>query len=310
MSPLRWTLACVASLSLLAALPARAVDVRFEKVVEGVYAFIGETGPRTESNEGLNANLGLVLTAEGAVLIDNGATFQGARQVHEAIRRVTPLPVRWVINTGGQDHRWLGNGYFLAQGAEVLAHAAGQADMANRGGEQLAALKQVMGPKADGTVPAFPSRWLQGPDASLALGGVRFEFKHRGGAHTPGEMLVWLPQQRVLFSGDVVYVDRMLGVLPVSNTRAWLDTFDEIERLAPERIVPGHGRVSDQARARADTRDYLAALRAHMKRAVDEGLDIGTAIKGFDTQPYQRLANSAELLPGNASRVYLEMERE
>ncbi|MFN3736253.1 MBL fold metallo-hydrolase [Hydrogenophaga sp.] len=310
MSPLRWTLACVASLSLLAALPARAVDVRFEKVVEGVYAFIGETGPRTESNEGLNANLGLVLTAEGAVLIDSGATFQGARQVHEAIRRVTPLPVRWVINTGGQDHRWLGNGYFLAQGAEVLAHAAGQADMANRGGEQLAALKQVMGPKADGTVPTFPSRWLQGPDASLALGGVRFEFKHRGGAHTPGEMLVWLPQQRVLFSGDVVYVDRMLGVLPVSNTRAWLDTFDEIERLAPERIVPGHGRVSDLARARADTRDYLAALRAHMKRAVDEGQDIGTAIKGFDTQPYQRLANSAELLPGNASRVYLEMERE
>lgn len=310
MSPLRWTLACLASLSLLAALPARAVDVRFEKVVEGVYAFIGETGPRTESNEGLNANLGLVLTAEGAVLIDSGATFQGARQVHEAIRRVTPLPVRWVINTGGQDHRWLGNGYFLAQGAEVLAHAAGQADMANRGGEQLAALKQVMGAKADGTVPTFPSRWLQGPDASLALGGVRFEFKHRGGAHTPGEMLVWLPQQRVLFSGDVVYVDRMLGVLPVSNTRAWLDTFDEIERLAPERIVPGHGRVSDLARARADTRDYLAALRAHMKRAVDEGLDIGTAIKGFDTQPYQRLANSAELLPGNASRVYLEMERE
>ncbi|WP_374522861.1 MBL fold metallo-hydrolase [Hydrogenophaga sp.] len=310
MSPLRWTLACVASLSLLAALPARAVDVRFEKVVEGVYAFIGETGPRTESNEGLNANLGLVLTAEGAVLIDSGATFQGARQVHEAIRRVTPLPVRWVINTGGQDHRWLGNGYFLAQGAEVLAHAAGQADMANRGGEQLAALKQVMGPKADGTVPTFPSRWLQGPDASLALGGVRFEFKHRGGAHTLGEMLVWLPQQRVLFSGDVVYVDRMLGVLPVSNTRAWLDTFAEIERLAPERIVPGHGRVSDLARARADTRDYLAALRAHMKRAVDEGLDIGTAIKGFDTQPYQRLANSAELLPGNASRVYLEMERE
>jgi glyoxylase-like metal-dependent hydrolase (beta-lactamase superfamily II) len=310
MSPLRWTLACVASLSLLAALPARAVDVRFEKVVEGVYAFIGETGPRTESNEGLNANLGLVLTAEGAVLIDSGATFQGARQVHEAIRRVTPLPVRWVINTGGQDHRWLGNGYFLAQGAEVLAHAAGQADMANRGGEQLAALKQVMGPKADGTVPTFPSRWLQGPDASLALGGVRFEFKHRGGAHTPGEMLVWLPQQRVLFSGDVVYVDRMLGVLPVSNTRTWLDTFAEIERLAPERIVPGHGRVSDLARARADTRDYLAALRAHMKRAVDEGLDIGTAIKGFDTQPYLRLANSAELLPGNASRVYLEMERE
>ena len=94
-------LASVAAFTLLAALPAQAVEVRFEKVAEGVYAFIGETGPRTESNEGLNANLGLVLTPEGAVLIDSGATFQGARQVHEAIRRVTPLPVRWVVNTGG-----------------------------------------------------------------------------------------------------------------------------------------------------------------------------------------------------------------
>ena len=303
-------LASVAAFTLLAALPAQAVEVRFEKVAEGVYAFIGETGPRTESNEGLNANLGLVLTPEGAVLIDSGATFQGARQVHEAIRRVTPLPVRWVINTGGQDHRWLGNGYFLAQGAEVLAHAAGQADMANRGGEQLAALRQVMGAKADGTVPAFPSRWLQGADVSLTLGGVAFEFKHRGGAHTPGDLLVWLPQQRVLFTGDVVYVERMLGVLPVSNTRAWMASFEEVERLAPLRIVPGHGRVTDLAQARADTRDYLAALRAHMKRAVDEGQDIGSAIKAFDTRPYQRLHNSAELLPGNASRTYLEIERE
>ena len=310
MSRLRRALAGLASLTLLAVLPAQAVEVRFEKVAEGVYAFIGETGPRTESNEGLNANLGLVLTPEGAVLIDSGATFQGARQVHEAIRRVTPLPVRWVVNTGGQDHRWLGNGYFLGQGAEVLAHAAAQADMANRGGEQLAVLRQVMGAKADGTVPAFPSRWLQGADVSLSLGGVPFEFKHRGGAHTPGDLLVWLPQQRVLFTGDVVYVERMLGVLPVSNTRAWMASFEEVERLAPLRIVPGHGRVTDLAQARADTRDYLAALRAHMKRAVDEGQDIGTAIKAFDTRPYQRLLNSAELLPGNASRTYLEIERE
>lgn len=310
MSRLRRALACLASLTLWAALPAQAVEVRFEKVAEGVYAFIGETGPRTESNEGLNANLGLVLTPGGAVLIDSGATFQGARQVHEAIRRVTPLPVRWVVNTGGQDHRWLGNGYFLGQGAEVLAHADAQADMANRGGEQLAALRQVMGAKADGTVPTFPSRWLQGADVSLTLGGVAFEFKHRGGAHTPGDLLVWLPQQRVLFTGDVVYVERMLGVLPVSNTRAWMASFEEVERLAPLRIVPGHGRVTDLAQARADTRDYLAALRVHMKRAVDEGQDIGSAIKAFDTKPYQRLLNSGELLPGNASRTYLEIERE
>jgi len=95
---------------LMAAVAAQAVEVRFERVADGVYAFIGEMGARTAANEGLNANLGLVVTPAGALLIDSGATFQGARQIHEAVRRVTAQPVRWVINTGGQDHRWLGNG--------------------------------------------------------------------------------------------------------------------------------------------------------------------------------------------------------
>ncbi|MBL8326263.1 MAG: MBL fold metallo-hydrolase [Rubrivivax sp.] len=290
--------------------PARAVDIRFAPVAEGVYAFIGETGPRSPANEGLNANLGLVVTPAGAVLIDSGATLQGARQIQEAIRRVTPQPVRWVINTGGQDHRWLGNGHFAAQGAELIGHAAGEADMRNRGNDQLEGLRAALGPKADGTVPMLPGRWLKAPDERLDLGGVTFEFKHRGGAHTPGDMLVWLPRQRVLFSGDVVYVDRLLGVIPVSRTRPWLATFAEIERLAPTRIVPGHGRVTDLTTAQADTRDYLRALRDHMRKPVDEGTDMSAAVKSFDSRPFMRLANAAELMPGNASRVYLEMERE
>ena len=65
-----------------------------------------------------------------------------------------------------------------------------------------------------------------------------FEFKHRGGAHTPGDMMVWLPQKNVLFSGDVVYVDRMLGVIPVSNTKRWLETFAVIEQLDPGASCP------------------------------------------------------------------------
>ncbi|MBX3611540.1 MAG: MBL fold metallo-hydrolase [Hydrogenophaga sp.] len=299
-----------ATASLLAPVSAHAVSVRFDPVADGVYAFVGETGGRTASNEGLNANIGLVVTRDGAVLIDSGATWQGARQIHEAVRRVTQQPVRWVINTGGQDHRWLGNAYFAAQGAELIGHADGRADMLSRGGEQLAALKQVLGPKADGTSPMLPTRWIEGEDARLELGGVVLELRLRGGAHTPGDMMVWLPDRQVLFSGDVVYVDRMLGVLPFSRTRQWLASFAEIERLAPKRIVPGHGRITTLAQAQADTRDYLLALREHMRKAVDDGTDISAAIKSFDGARFQRLANSAELMPGNGSRVYLEMERE
>lgn len=287
-----------------------AQEVRFERVAEGVYAHIGDLGGRTVANQGLNANIGLVLTPDGAVLIDSGATARSAQRIHEAVRQVTALPVKWVINTGGQDHRWLGNGYFKQQGAQLIAHAQGEGDMRSRGNDHVEGLRATLADGVQGTVPTLPDRWIAGPDERLSLGGLTIEFRHRGGAHTPGDMLVWLPHSRVLFSGDVVYVDRLLGVIPVSQTRPWLATFAEIERLAPIRIVPGHGRVTDMATAQADTRDYLVALRAHTKKAIDEGQDISTAVKTFDGLPWLRLQNASDLMPGNTSRTYLELERE
>jgi glyoxylase-like metal-dependent hydrolase (beta-lactamase superfamily II) len=288
---------------------AAAVEVQFVAVAPGVYAFIGETGGRSYDNEGLNANIGLVITERGALLIDTGASYRSARQIHEAARRVTAQPVRWAINSGGQDHRWLGNGYFRAQGIELIAHAAGRADMQGRGGDHLAALRPLLKERLDGTEPALATRWLDDDRTTLQLGGMQIEVIHAGG-HTPGDVMVWLPQQRVLFAGDTIYVDRMLGVIPVSSTKRWLDAFGTVERLAPELIVPGHGRITDIATARAQTRDYLAALRKHMKRAVDDGVDLSAAIRSFDSAPFMHLANAAELHPGNASRTYLEVERE
>lgn len=292
------------------ALVVDAVEVRFERVADGVYAHVGDLAARSVANEGLNANIGLVVTPAGAVLIDSGATLRSARDIHAAIRAVTSQPVRWVINTGGQDHRWLGNGYFEAQGAELIAHAAAVPDMRSRGGDQLTALRTLLGAAAEGTVPTLPGRLLQGADNRLELGGTVFEFRHRGGGHTPGDMMVWLPRARVAFAGDIVYVDRLLGVLPVSSTRAWLETFEGLAQWVPMRIVPGHGRVTDLATARAQTAAYLQALRAHMKRAVEQGVDIGEAVKSFDARPFAQLANAAELNPGNASRTFLEVERE
>ncbi len=88
-----------------------------------------------------------------------------------------------------------------------------------------------------------------------------FEFRQRGGGHTPGDLMVWLPQTQVAFAGDIVYVDRLLAVLPVSSTKAWLDALAALEQLSPKRIVPGRGRVTNLATAHAQTRSYLEALR-------------------------------------------------
>jgi glyoxylase-like metal-dependent hydrolase (beta-lactamase superfamily II) len=250
-----------------------------------------------------------VVTPAGAVLIDSGSSYQVAAKIHEAVKKVTTQPLKLVINSGDQDHRWLGNGYFTEKGIETLAHADAQADMQARSGEQMDGLK-VLKERLDGTRPTLPARFVKAQDNTIDMGGVLIELKHRQGGHTPGDTLVWLPQKNVLFSGDVVYVDRVLGLHPVSRTKTWLDSFAVIDQLKPKIIVPGHGQVTNLATAQAHTRDLLLALRAHMKKAVDEGVDISAAVKAFNGKPFAHLKHADVWLPQLANQTYLEMERE
>ena len=289
---------------------AHALDIDFKQVAPGVYAYVGDTEGRTYENEGLNANIGLVITSAGAVLVDSGAAFRTGQKIAEAVKRVTSQPIRWVINTGGQDHRWLGNGYFKSQGAEIIAHANAQSDMKARGLEQLRANAPVLKEKQDGTEPVYPTRWLEGAENSLEIGGVRVQFVHRNGGHTPGDMMVYLPAAGVVFTGDVVYVDRILGLHPVSKTKNWVASFQALEALKPRIVVPGHGSISDLAQAQRDTGSLLKALREHIGKSVDAGTDISAAVKSFDATPFKHLKHVDIWLPQLANLTYLEMEQE
>lgn len=279
------------------------------KVAPNVYAFIGETGGRTYENYGMNANTGFIVTSEGVVVVDSGAGYLAAQAMHRAIKRVTRQPVKYVVNTGGQDHRWLGNGYFKEQGAEIIAARPARADMEQRSGAQLEALRVDLKERLDGTRPVYPERLFEQRE-TLRLGATEIRLLYFSGAHTPGDSVVWLPKRKVLFAGDLVYVDRMLGVLPVSNSRNWLASFEAMEKLKPVKLVPGHGKVCDLDLARRDTRDYLRLLRGHMQKAFDGGADLQTAIDSLDQKRFAYLRNYETLKGGNASRVYLEIEAE
>jgi len=91
--------------------------LKTEQLADNIYALVGPTSNRDSRNLGNNANFGVIVTSEGVVLIDPGATYKGAQMIHDAVREITRAPIKLVINTGGQDHRWLGNGYFKALGA-------------------------------------------------------------------------------------------------------------------------------------------------------------------------------------------------
>ena len=231
----RTALILVAAVAGVLALSARAdYQPKAEKVVDNVYAIVGPLGQRSAENDGLNANYGFVVTPEGVILIDSGASRLGAEKLAAAIRKVTKQPVRWVVNTGSQDHRWLGNDYFSRKGAEVIALARTAATQAEYAGQHMAGLTRFLGERMRGTQPLPASKTPAGDSATLELGGETLSLTYTD-AHFPGDAWVWLPRQRVMFSGDLAYVDRLLGVLPWSSVKNGQQAFHALAALQSRR---------------------------------------------------------------------------
>ena len=146
-------------------------------------------------------------------------------------------------------------------------------------------------------------------DMRFALGGTTFVLQKVGPAHTPGDSLVWLPSQRIVFSGDVVYVGRMLGIMPPSNSAHWIDAFDVMAALDPVQVVPGHGPPTGLGTARTDTRDYLVFLRDAVRAFMENSGDI-TQVGMLDQSRFAHLVDYETLKGRNAQQVYQEMEWE
>jgi glyoxylase-like metal-dependent hydrolase (beta-lactamase superfamily II) len=229
---------------------------RADKVVDNVFAIVGPLGQRSADNDGLNANYGFIVTPDGVILIDSGASRLGAEKLAAAVARVTDKPVRWVINTGSQDHRWLGNAYFAEKGAETIALARTAATQNQFAEQHLGMLKNFLGERLNGTVPqSATKRLLSGDEATLELGGETVVLRYTD-AHFSGDAWVWLPKRNVVFTGDLVFVDRLLGVLPWSSVKKSQKASHALVELNPKHIVPGHGGVCDLAKAKRDSLDY------------------------------------------------------
>jgi glyoxylase-like metal-dependent hydrolase (beta-lactamase superfamily II) len=279
------------------------------KLADGIYALVGPTTNRTPENLGNNANFGVLVGDDGVLLIDPGGTAKGAQMIEAAVRRITDKPVTLVINTGGQDHRWLGNAYFKARGARVIASEEAVADQKARLQDQLQRLGQTAGDAAlEGTEPAYADQTFD-DELRLEFSGIPLELHHAGHAHTPGDIFVWLPEQGIVFSGDIVYMDRMLGVGSQSAHKSWIGAFEAMAALQPELVVPGHGRPGPLAEATADTYDYLVFLRQAVGELLDEGLGM-ESVGQIDQSRFSYLENYDMLKGRNAQRVYAELEWE
>ena len=141
------------------------------------------------------------------------------------------------------------------------------------------------------------------------IGNVNFEIHHPGRSHTPGDSFVWFPEKKIVFTGDIVYVERMLGVIEVSSSKSWLHAFETMASFSPKILVPGHGKVTNIEHARKDTYDYLVFLRNSVATFIDEGIGI-ESIGKLNQSKYQYLKNYETLKGRNAQKVYQELEWE
>ncbi|MDZ7802724.1 MBL fold metallo-hydrolase [Thiohalophilus sp.] len=283
--------------------------LHLQQVNDHVYAIVGPFGNRTPANLGNNATFGFVVTNDGVVLIDSGGSYQGAAAIETLIKQVTDQPVKVVINSGGQDHRWFGNGYFKERGARIIASAAAVADQKARLQDQMFMLGNLMGKAAlDSTEAVYADETFTGKH-TFTFGGVTFELRKVGPAHTPGDSLVWLPGERIVFAGDVVFVGRLLGVLPYSDSQGWIEAFNAMAALEPKVVVPGHGPATDPGLARRDTLDYLVFLREKVGTFMDSGGDI-TRIGTLEQSRFKCLQDYDVLKGRNAQQVYQQMEWE
>ena len=304
---MRWMMTALCLVSV--AVQAQELTLQPVKVAPDVYAVVGDLAGQTYENEGLNNNLGFVVSDTGVLVIGSGPSLRVARALHAAIRKITAQPVKWVVNGGSQNHYWHGNSYFKTLGATLLASNETERVMREMGAQQLDTNKTLLKGKAEGTVLTYPTE-LVADRRELKLGKTVVQLLHFGPAHTPGDMAVWLPQQKILFAGDIVYTERLLAVIPIGNTANWVQAFDKLMALNPKIIVPGHGRPTTVEVARRDTRDYLSFLLTEAKRILDAGGSLQDAVEKVDQSRFKSLFNFDLLALRNMNQVFQEVERD
>ena len=279
------------------------------EVIPHVFSAIGATAPPTYENSGHNNNLSFVVTGDGVVVINGGASVRLAQALHDEIRAITDQPVKLVINENGQGHAMLGNSYWAALGVDILAHEEAIHEIEENGDFILQGMQRYNRDKAEGTTVAVPN--ISFSDRyDYTLGDVTFEILHLGPAHGPGDTQVWIPQWSMMIAGDIAFHERMPPIFADTCSSCWIETWETgFAPLNPTYIIPGHGHPTNLAQVTRYTRDYLVDLREKIGAHIDEGGDLAGAYY-IDQDRWRNLDTFEELATKNAGRVFEEMEWE
>ncbi|CAG2146825.1 hypothetical protein LMG31506_03474 [Cupriavidus yeoncheonensis] len=283
-----------------------AKQITFTQLSENAYAYTAEGDP----------NSGVIIGDDGVIIIDTTATPAMAQDLIARIRSVTDKPIKYVVLSHYHAVRVLGASAYFAEGAQQIIASRGTYEMIVERGEADMKSEIERFPRLFAGVETVPGlTWptlVFEKEITLFLGKLEVRIAHLGSGHTKGDTVVWLPSQKVLFSGDLVEYDAACycGDAQLAD---WPATLDALAALQPEKLVPGRGPAlttpEEVGRGIAYTKDFVTTLFQAGKEAVDEKLDLKAAMahtrRAMDPK-FGQVFIYEHCLPFDVSRAYDE----
>jgi cyclase len=267
-----------------------------EEVSDGVYGYI-----QLDGSWGLN-NTGFIVGSDGVTAIDTCFTERRSRAFRDAIRSVSGLPVRALVNTHHHGDHTHGNFVFRPE-AMIIGHELCRKEVLETGLGTKALFPSVDWGEIEVTPPSVTfDRWM-----TLYVGELRLELIYVGPAHTTNDVVVWLPERRVLFTGDIIFNGGTPFAL-MGSISGWLEALERIRSLGAERIVPGHGPVCT-AEVIDDVAEYLRFVAEVARRGHQAGVGPLEAARETDLGRFSEWLDK-ERLVGNLHRAYSELRGE
>lgn len=303
----------VASLALAPGLVARAAPapatLALTEVAPGVHVHRGRHALFAPDNAGDIANTGFVVGREAVAVIDTGGSAGVGKALLAAMRSVTQLPVRYVINTHMHPDHVLGNAAFLGEGVAFVAHHKMARGLAARAERYLAVNRGLLGEDAfAGTEIVMPTLGVSARH-ELDLGGRRLVLEPRPTAHTDNDLTVRDAATGTLFLGDLLFAEHVPTI--DGSIRGWLTLLDGLASESAARVVPGHG---PPALAWPDgalpLKRYLGAVAGDVRRMIKEGKTLAEASRSAATAERGHWQLFEEYHARNVSAAFAELEWE
>jgi cyclase len=293
------TIVGAASLYLVVACVAQAQDLpsNIKKIKEGIYVYVGNN---------FNSNCGIVVTQEGVVLIDSGHSPTDSRVIFDAVKKITPLPIRFLIDTEPHPDHTTGH-FVFSPPTIIIAHEGATESMINREKEtpgrieKLAGTSPAMRKAVEGYRFVTPQVEYR-EKMTLRLGERTFELMYLKGVHSEADTAVWLPAERVLFSASGIVVDQFNILRPFVTIPDILAASKMMKALKPEVVVPGHGQPGT-TKIFDDTEKYYALLIERVGKMVKEGKSLEQIKNEVRMPEYDHWATK-ERFPTNVEAAY------